>query len=378
MQEFLNLLSSYSIAQNELWRVLLLFGALLAGLVVGRVLRHWLEQIAAVQREREHPLLAIVLETMAKPMVMIAFVLGLRVGVSALVLNPVLQGWSEAIINVLIVLSVGFVAYRAVDVVTFWLKRMAERSGSKLDEMLVPMVRASLRVTISILVLLQVATVLSDKPLTSILAGLGVGGVALALAAQDTIKNFFGSLVIFADKPFELGDRIVVDGCDGSVEEVGFRSTRVRTLEGHLVTIPNGELANKTIQNITKRPNIRRIMNITVTYDTPPEKVQEAVDIVKELLQDHEGMDPEMPPRVVFNELNATSLNIFAIYWYHPPDWWMFQAFNEKVMFELLRRFNAAGIQFAFPTQTVHLAGADQYPLNLVMAGPDRVAGGAP
>ena len=120
-----------------------------------------------------------------------------------------------------------------------------------------------------------------------------------------------------------------MDGHDGPVEAVGLRSTKIRTLEGHLVTVPNGELANKTIQNIGKRPYIRRIVDLTITYDTPPEKIDRALEIVKELLDNHEGMDEERPPRVFFNEFNSASLNLRGIYWYHPPNFWEFMAFSE-------------------------------------------------
>lgn len=358
-------LSEYMIAGNELWRIGFLFVSLLIGLILGRLGRHWMDRLAEYEKNKEHPIAAIIVEAMAKPVVLIAFILALRIGMTALNLNETVADWATTLVNVLIVFSIGFVLSRMVDVVDFWLMKAAHKTGSKMDEMLAPMVRASLRVTIWLLVSLQAATIMSDKPLTSILAGLGVGGLAIALAAQDTVKNFFGSLVIFADKPFELGERITVDGTDGTVEQVGFRSTRIRTLEGHLVTIPNGELANKTIQNISKRPNIRRIMNITITYDTSPEKVLEAVNIVKDILKDHEGMNPDLPPRVVFNEMNSDSLNIFAIYWFHPADWWAYNALNERVLHEILTRFNAAGIDFAFPTQTLHLAGDDKRPLNV-------------
>ena len=137
-------------------------------------------------------------------------------------------------------------------------------------------------------------TALSDKPPSSVIAGLGVSGLALGLAAQDTLKNFFGSVMIFADRPFELGDRIVVDGHDGPVESVGFRSTRIRTLDGHLVTVPNGEIAHRTIHNIGKRPYIRRVMNVRIAYDTPPEKLERALAIIADALKDHEGMNPEI------------------------------------------------------------------------------------
>jgi MscS family membrane protein len=231
--------------------------------------------------------------------------------------------------------------------------------------MLVPVIRKSLRITVVILVLVQIIQILSDKPITSIIAGLGIGGIAIALAAQDSIKNIFGSLVLFTDKPFELGDRVVVDGHDGPIEEVGLRSTKIRTLDGHLVTVPNGELANKTIQNIGKRPYIKRIADITITYDTPPEKVDRALEILKELLGNHEGMKEDFPPRIFFNDFNAASLNLRVMYWYHPPDYWAYMDFTERFNKEVFRCFNEEGIDFAFPTQTLYIAGDASRPLSI-------------
>ncbi len=266
---------------------------------------------------------------------------------------------------ILLAVGVGYLLYWLVEVPTAWLTRMAVKTKSKLDDMLVPVIRKSLRVTVVLLVLVQIAQVLSDKPITSIIAGLGIGGLAFALAAQDSIKNIFGSIVLFVDKPFEIGDRIVVDGHDGPVEEVGLRSTRIRTLDGHLITVPNGQLANKTIQNIGKRPFIKRTANITITYDTPPEKIDKALEILKELLANHEGMNKELPPRVYFSDFNAYSLNLLVIYWYHPPNYWEFMAFGERFNKEVFQRFNEEGIEFAFPTQTLFLAGDPARPLTL-------------
>jgi MscS family membrane protein len=365
MQSFWETITTYTVAGNELWRLLGLFLALLLSLIAGKILRLSFEKSASTLEKKNHALLSVVVGALAKPIVMVSFIVGLRIGVSFLNLIPVVQNGVETMVSILMIGTIGYVAYRLVDVISYWLATAAARTESMMDDMLVPMVRTSLRITVVILTLLQIATMLSDKPLTSILAGLGVGGLALALAAQDTVKNFFGSLVIFADKPFELGERIVVDGHDGAIEQVGFRSTRIRTLDGHLVTIPNGELANKTIQNISKRPHIRRILNLTITYDTPPEKVDRAVEIAKDILKEHEGMHPDFPPRVYFDNFNDTSLNLFVIYWYHPPDWWAYCAFSEQVNRMLLRRFNEEGIDFAFPTQTLHLAGDPKRPLHV-------------
>jgi len=290
---------------------------------------------------------------------------GISVGLQVFQLKAWVGEMSETLSSILLALGVGYFLYWLVDVPTSWFTRLAGKTETRLDDMLVPMVRKSLRVTVVILVLVQIAQILSDKPITSIIAGLGIGGLALALAAQDTVKNFFGSVVLFVDKPFEMGDRIVVDGQDGSVEEVGFRSTKIRTLDGHLVTVPNGQLANKMIRNIGKRPYIKRIANLTITYDTPPEKVDRAIKIVKEILDGHEGLHPDYPPRVYFSEFNADSLNIMVIYWYHPPDYWAYMEFAERFNKEVLHRFGEEGIEFAFPTQTLYLAGDQARPLTI-------------
>lgn len=350
---------------NEMWRVLVLLGGVLGGLIAGKLSRHFLEKTGAYQNSRGREVRGAMFLALAKAAVPALFVWGLSLGMNALVLPERFAGWAASGMEVLGILAVGYVVYGLIDVVDAWMMKWAGKTASKLDDMLVPMVRKSLRVTLVILVVAQVGQSLSDKPVSSILAGLGVGSLAVALAAKDTVSNFFGSLVILSDKPFELGQLIKVGSTTGTVETLGFRSTRLRTLDGHLVTIPNGELANQTIENIGRRPSIRRIANLTITYDTPPEKVQEALEIAKDVLKDHEGMHPDFPPRVFFNEFNDAALNLFVIYWYHPADYWQYMAFTEKVNMELLRRFNEAGIEFAFPTQTLYLAGDPARPLNI-------------
>jgi len=163
-------------------------------------------------------------------------------------------------------------------------------------------------------------------------------------------------MMIFSDRPFEMGDEIIVDAQRGSVETVGFRSTRVRTGDGYLVTIPNGELANKVIVNVSKRGNLLRSFNLGLPYDLTPEKLERAVAIVKEVLADRAEFRPGLPPRVFLNDLTASSANLSITYWFHPADWWKFVAFNEQVNLDILRRFRAEGISLAYPTQSVHLA----------------------
>lgn len=355
----MDLWNAVAFAEITYGQIIILLAWVLGTMVLGKLLQIILTNVGKQQRMQEHRIVQVLLKSLSRPIPFLFFAIGLKMGLNTFGFSEKLAGLIDDTFAVLFTFAVTFFVYSVVDVVDYAITHFTAKTHTKMDDMMAPMVRKSLRIVIIVLALVQVAQILSDKPITSILAGLGVGGLAVALAAQETIKNFFGSLVIFADKPFELGDRIVVGGHDGPVEEVGFRSTRIRTLEGHLVTVPNGELANMMVQNIGKRPYIRRIMNVTITYDTKPDKVQEALDILRDILDDHEGMHEDFPPRVFFNQFNDCSLNIIAIYWYHPPAYWDFLAHSEKVNMELLRRYNAAGIEFAFPTQTLYINNVD-------------------
>jgi len=373
--DILNAIAEFEVFGNKLWRIIVLFGIILAAFLVGKIAKYILQKSATSLEKRDRPVASVTLNAIARGVIFLSAAVGIAIGLKALEMKATVAEACDTLSAILLTIGVGYMLYWLVEVPSTWFARMAEKTESKLDNMLAPIVRKSLRVTVVLLVLVQIAQILSDKPITSVIAGLGIGGLAVALAAQDTIKNFFGSLVLFVDKPFELGDRIVIDGHDGPVEEVGLRSTKMRTLEGHLVTIPNGELANKTIQNIGKRPHIRRIVNITITYDTPPEKIERAIAIVKELLENHEGMHEDYPPRVYLSDLNADSLNIMAIYWYHPPNYWDYMTFTERFNKEVLRRFNEEGIDFAFPTQTMYLAGDASRPLTVGVRNQNSIHG---
>ena len=196
-------------------------------------------------------------------------------------------------------------------------------------------------------------------PLVGVLAGVGVGGLAIALAAQDSLKNLLGSLMIFMDQPYKPGQRIVVEGHDGFVEQIGLRSTKIRMLTGAQTSIPNERMARLDIENIGRRNFIRRQTNIRLSYDTPVEKIEKAVSLVKEILHNHEGMKEPLPPRVFFDEFNPDSLNILVSYWYHPPKRWKALQFDEKVNLEIMRRFGEAGIKLALPATRTYFSQGD-------------------
>jgi MscS family membrane protein len=187
---------------------------------------------------------------------------------------------------------------------------------------------------------------------TAAIASLSIGGLAIGLAAQDTLANLFGAVAIFADKPFRVGDRIKLDTVDGQVETIGLRSTRVRSLDGHLITIPNKTMGSATITNVTARPNIKTEMNLGLTYDTPTAKVQRASALLEEIYRAHPLTSDVW---ISFNRFDASALNIYVVHWWNGVEPKAHLAGMQELNLEIKRRFEAEGIEFAFPTQTVHL-----------------------
>lgn len=349
---------------------------LLGVMIVERLMRWGLQHKADAIPHRDGAIswLRLFLKAVIKPLSLFVYVYGIYAA-----LSPLYHHFEAADGSNLILL----VAKRGADiggtVALFWfffqlmvlldtrLTHWADSTESSIDNILVPLIGKTLRVFIVIIGGMMVLQNLTGLKIGPLLASLGIGGLAIALAAKDSIANFFGTMTILFDKPFQVGDRIIINGYDGSVEHVGFRSTRIRLLNGHLVSIPNEKVVNSEVENVARRPNIRWLFQIDLPYDTPPDKVQEAVDILQKVLNDHEGMHPDLPPRVYFDGFKNWSLNITVVLWYHPPEWWDYQAMRQRTCLEIMRQFESAGIDFAFPSQTLYLANEEKRQLKLQM-----------
>ncbi len=350
---------------NEIWRFALVLLVILVTMVLGRIMQYGIELYARRREEKRGvSVVTLFLKCLSKPLYVAIFALGLFVCKLFLyfddqegIRTAIGTGWIK------IAKSVGAIAlayglFRLVDVIEYYLNRWAAKTATKLDDMLVPVIRKSLRITIAIIATLFIAeTILGAGQIKTILLSAGVGGIAIALAAKDTIANFFGSVTIFADRPFQIDELVKIGDHLGPVEEVGFRSTKIRTLQGHLVTVPNSVITNSMVENIGRRPFIRRTSNITITYDSGERGAKRAVEIIKEILAGvpEINTDPGRPPRVYFNEFNDWALNIYMSYWVKPPDYWLYQQVNERVNLEIMKRFEAEKIEFAFPSQTLYV-----------------------
>jgi len=230
-------------------------------------------------------------------------------------------------------------------------------SSNSIDAQLIRITSRILGIVFAMVLLLQGGQHLGI-PLSSLLAGAGVAGAALALSAQDVLKNMFGSIMLVMDKPFIVGERIKVKHYDGVVEEVGLRSTKLRLLNGHQAIIPNEDMARGDIENIGRRPHIRRVTDIPLSLNIASAQAKKAVEIVQKLLTDHEGFNPEFPPRVWLNDFSRDHLSLRMIYWYHPPAYWKFTAHADRLNRQILDAFEAEGIRIAVPAFSTRIDDA--------------------
>ncbi|MGF1531976.1 MAG: mechanosensitive ion channel family protein [Puniceicoccaceae bacterium] len=328
-----------------------------------RVIKSFFTKLAQRSTETNHAILASTFESFASSVPLFARLLGVWSALATLNLLDFFPRILGSVGSILLVFGIARIVFGLCSVFEKWFLYVLQSQGDGLDVALAALVRRVLQALVVLFAGFEIYRAISGQPPSAIIASLGVGGLALGLAAQDSIKHFFGSLVILADKPFKVGDRIIVGDYDGTVIDIGLRSSQLRLLDGQVACMPNDFLANNPIRNVSRRPNIRRIINLSLTYDTPPEKILEARSIVEELLDNHEGMAPELTPKVYFDNFGQAHLNLFIIYWYHPADWWAYNAMSQKFNLAVLERFNKAGISFAFPTQTLFLANDPRNPL---------------
>lgn len=230
---------------------------------------------------------------------------------------------------------------------------ITERTDSKLDDQLVPIAEKILKGLIILAALISILQILEIN-ITALIAGLSIGGLAVALAAQDTIKNLFGSLTIFLDRPFQIGDWIRFSGVDGSVEQVGLRSARIRTFDNSLVYIPNGKLADMVIDNYGLRNYRRFKTNISLTYDTPPALIQKFVEGLRAIVENHPSTRKDYI-EIHLNEMSAYSLDVLFYIYFEVPSYSKELEARHQIIMAILELGQLLGVRFAFPSSTMYI-----------------------
>lgn len=273
-----------------------------------------------------------------------------------------------------VAVSLGWFGFRVVDGVGSYLTRDPELRLTHFDDVLIPLLRGILRFVVWVVVILFVLT-LFNVTMTKVWTALGIGGLAVAFAAKDSLGNFFGSLTVLFDRPFGIGDWINVGGVDGTVEQVGFRSTRVRTFYNSVVSIPNSEIANTRVDNYGARRYRRATATLGLTYDTPPEKIDAFCEGVRELIRLHPYTRKDYY-HVYFNGFGPSSLDIMLYLFLDAPDWSTELREKHRLYVDILRLAQRLGVEFAFPTQTlwVHQAQDDASQHKVDLSVPDLPA----
>lgn len=243
---------------------------------------------------------------------------------------------------------------RFVDFVGEILEKRAAKTSNKMDDQIVPFAIEIAKVLVIILGSLTVLSSVFNVNIAALATGLGIGGIAIAMASKESLENLLGSFTIFLDKPFTYGDIVTVNGYTGTVEKVGFRSTRIRTFDKSIVTVPNKNMVNAELDNLGLRP-IRRVkFNIGLTYGTPVETIKCIVRELEAMINAHSNTT-EDGARVRFQEFGASSLDLLVLYYVDSPDWQLLIDTRQDINFSIIEIVQAQGSDFAFPTTSVFL-----------------------
>ncbi len=320
-------------------------------LLLGKI-AYWIfsKIVRTVTRRTKYRLDDIIVDMVEEPVVLLLVATGIWIGLTQLILPEMLQSAISNAYHIIFALLMGWMLSRLFDAVyQEYLIPWASTTENSLDDQLMPILRKAMKMIIwSMAVIIGLNN--AGYNVAALLAGLGIGGLALAMAAKDTVSNVFGGFTIFTDQPFRINDRIKVAGYDGTVSEIGVRSTRLRTLEGREVSIPNSEFAGAPVENISREPSRKIVLNLGLTYDTPPDQMQKAMDILKEICDGNESTEEKST--IAFNAFGDFAMNILFIYYVRKGE--DIAGTQTDTNMAILRRFNENGLEFAFPTQTIY------------------------
>jgi MscS family membrane protein len=293
-----------------------------------------------------------ILQVLKRSVNIIALIAGIYFGRNFLTLTEKMDSITGAVLLVIIILEVARLTGEAISLmIAGYINRVTKRKKDVNKDLLLFSQRLA-KIAIWVIALMMIINNLGYN-ISSLLAGLGLGGLAFALAAQQTLGNFFGSVSVIVDQPFQVGDLAMIDGTKGTVKRVGLRSTRLTTLDGTEVSIPNAKVASSLIENFSKRPMIKTKLDLGVEYSTTNEKMTKGIKIIEQILKKRKDISRHM---VHFLEYADSALVIKVVYWLkYYPEWSDVLDAQQEVNLEIKKQFEKEKIEFAFPTQTVHL-----------------------
>jgi MscS family membrane protein len=259
----------------------------------------------------------------------------------------------KGIYLMLLYIAIIWIALKIVDFIGLILLKKAEKTESKQDDQLVSFATEFMKILVVIIGIFVILGGVFKLNIGTLVAGLGIGGLALALAAKESLENLLASFTIFMDKPFVVGDLVQVGSITGVVERVGFRSTRIRTLERSYLTIPNKKMVDTELDNLTLRTFRRARFNISITYQATQEQIQSIIKDLQDFIDNHPNTNQE--GKVRFTEFSDNALQIMVQYFVDTMDWDVFLNVKQEINFKIMEVISRHKADFAFPTRTVYL-----------------------
>jgi len=308
--------------------------------VIDLITNAWLKRLAAKTHTRLDDLL---LEVLHGPLKIVAFVILLYVGLGVFEWSATAKVYLSKVLVIVVAAALTYLAIKVLGIFLDAWKRRIAHDDRRFNDQLFGFLRKSLNAFIVIVAILVTASNLNIN-MTAAITSLSIGGLAVGLAAQDTLGNLFGAVAVLTDKPFRAGDQIRLDGAEGTVESIGLRSTRVRNSEGHLVAVPNKTMGNAIITNISQRPGIRTSMNLILVRSLPVEKIKRALEILQEV---YKGDPKTEDVWISFNQFAAGNINIQVIHWWKGTDHKTYLQDMQRMNLEVKSRFDAEAITFA-------------------------------
>jgi len=337
---------------NSIYQVVLFFVAVVLSVILGKIVYYFIKTRARESAKKSRSRIDnLVIGTIDKPLVFFLIIAGIGIGLRMLTIPAGLLGSIDAISSILMTVGAAWITVNLVDaVIKLYLVPLVEGTDSKLDDQFVPIVSKTLKWLIAGLALMLIISSFGYD-ITAVLAGLGIGGLAIAFAAQETISEMFGGLNIFVSKPFVVGNWVDFEGIVGVVEKVSLRHTTIRNLDKREVIIPNSKISKGVLVNISSEPARKILMNLGITYETPAKKLEKAIEVVKGIVNKHPGCEKD--PIVQFSEFKDFSLNLLVIYYISDKDNWF--PIRHEINMEIKKAFEKNKIDFAYPTQLVYV-----------------------
>ena len=255
--------------------------------------------------------------------------------------------------SLILIYSIFKIFLRMVDYIGLILLKRAEESENKMDDQLVPFAVEIIKFLVWVFAIFTVLGNVLGADMTALITGLGIGGIAIAMASKESLENLLGSFTIFLDKPFTVGDMVTVGSITGKVEKVGLRSTRLRTFDRSLVTLPNKKMIDAELDNLGERPVRRVKFSVGLTYETSVEQIKKIVDDIQTMVDDHPKTNDE--GKVRFQEFGSSSLDVLVIYFVDSPSWDDLIDVREDINYKIMEIVKKHNSDFAFPSTTVYL-----------------------